>query len=49
MKEIAGLEVAKAASAPPFSEAWGAVNHIATPLVVEVDDEMEVCQAEMDK
>lgn len=49
MEEIAGLEVAKAASPPPFPEAWGAVNHSATPLVVELEEEVEVCQAEMDK
>lgn len=30
-RKIAGLEVAKAASSPPFPEAWGAVNHRVTP------------------
>ena len=39
VKEISGLEVAKAASAPSFLEPWGAVSHITTALVVEAEDE----------
>lgn len=30
-RKITGLVVAKAASSPSFPEAWGAVNHSATP------------------